>query len=76
MEYPNGEKTVGGQAEIRFYPDGHSDKAAIHIEDNDRITSYNVCYTKLLRPLRLFKPAVHFNRAVQFCPELFVFPGY
>jgi len=35
VEFPEMEKKASGIVEIRFYPQGYSDKALIHIEDND-----------------------------------------
>jgi prepilin-type N-terminal cleavage/methylation domain-containing protein len=35
VEYPNEEKISVDQAEIRFYKKGYSDKALIHIENDD-----------------------------------------
>ncbi|MDM8515762.1 prepilin-type N-terminal cleavage/methylation domain-containing protein [Desulfobacterales bacterium HSG16] len=35
VEFPNAEKTSADRAEIRFYKGGYSDKALIHVEDDD-----------------------------------------
>ncbi len=35
IEYPGRERITSGQAEIRFYRKGYSDKAYIHTEDGD-----------------------------------------
>lgn len=39
--YPDGERITSGAAQIRFYPQGHSDRAIIHMEnDSDRRMSF------------------------------------
>jgi prepilin-type N-terminal cleavage/methylation domain-containing protein len=35
VEFPDGEKTAYGRADLRFYPKGYSDRAMIHIRVND-----------------------------------------
>ncbi len=40
VEYPEGEKISVGEAIIRFYKKGYSDKAIIHIENEDQRFSY------------------------------------
>ena len=45
VEFPNGDKITRGVAEIYFYRKGYSDKALIHIRDND-----NNQYSYLIEP--------------------------
>ena len=35
VEFPDGEKTSYGQADVRFYPKGYSDRVMIHLRAND-----------------------------------------
>jgi hypothetical protein len=45
VEFINEDKTTSGIAEIHFYRKGYSDKALIHIEDDD-----NLHYSYLIEP--------------------------
>ena len=42
VEYPNAETISAGLAEIGFYPQGYSDRAIIHLKDNDARLSFEV----------------------------------
>ncbi|AOY57972.1 MAG: type II secretion system protein [Desulfococcus multivorans] len=35
VEFPDGEKISFGQAEVRFYPKGYSDRVMIHLQEKD-----------------------------------------
>ena len=40
VEFPQAGKINSGQADIRFYKTGHTDKALIHLDDGDRQLSF------------------------------------
>ena len=42
VEYPNAEKISSGTAEIRFHPRGYSDRAIIHLRDDEDRFSFQV----------------------------------
>jgi prepilin-type N-terminal cleavage/methylation domain-containing protein len=42
VEYPRAETIAAGLAEIRFYPKGYSDRAIIHLRDDDARLSFQV----------------------------------
>ena len=52
VEFPPDVRIAAGRAEIRFYGDGHSDKALIHLQHGDAYSSF------LLEPFLIFSKAV------------------
>ena len=42
VEYPDADKVSSGLAEIRLYPQGHSDRAIIHLRDEENQLSFQV----------------------------------
>ena len=42
VEYPGQLKIDSGLAEIHFYPKGYSERAMIHMEDGDKVYSFQI----------------------------------
>jgi hypothetical protein len=40
VEFPDRGRVAAGQAEIRFYRDGHSEKMLIHLRHGDAFSSF------------------------------------
>lgn len=42
VEYPDADKVSSGLAEIRFHPQGYSDRAIIHLKDDESQLSFQI----------------------------------
>jgi prepilin-type N-terminal cleavage/methylation domain-containing protein len=59
VEFPPETRIVSGRAEIRFYGDGHSDKALIHLQHDDIYSSFLL--EPFLTQVKMFDHLVGFN---------------
>jgi len=59
VEFPVGGKISGGQADITFYRAGYSDKALIHIQDDDEQLSFLI--EPFFTQVKLFDKHAGFN---------------
>lgn len=60
VEYPGEDKIGSGEAEIAFYPSGYSDKAIIHIKDDDD-NQLSFWIEPFLTKVKLFEEYVEFD---------------
>jgi prepilin-type N-terminal cleavage/methylation domain-containing protein len=59
VEFPPETRIASGRAEIRFYGDGHSDKALIHLQHGDAYSSFLL--EPFLSQVKMFEYLVGFN---------------
>ena len=59
VEFPPDTRIVSGRAEIRFYADGHSDKALIHLQYGESVSSFLL--EPFLTQVKTFDSRVGFN---------------
>lgn len=60
VEFPGGAYDAAGEARINFYPGGYSDKAAIHLED-DEGNPTTIIIEPFLPNIKTFDERVSFN---------------
>jgi prepilin-type N-terminal cleavage/methylation domain-containing protein len=59
VEFPGMERVYAGRTEIRFFGDGHSDRALIHLRHTDRFTSFLL--EPFLSQVKIFDELVGFD---------------
>ena len=59
VEFPPEVRIVSGRAEIRFYRDGHSDKALIHLQHGDSYSSFLL--EPFLTQVKMFDQLIGFH---------------
>jgi hypothetical protein len=59
VQFPGSERDHTGRAEIRFFGDGHSDRALIHLRHGDTFTSFLI--EPFLSQVKMFDGLVSFD---------------